>query len=75
MGTGAEKKPAYKTFGGVVYELNDSVAVSPRQVSMLLRDNGEAFREFKIARSENSIAAGLRFTGGILMCNNNLLPM
>ena len=36
---GQKKITAYKTFGGVVYELNDSVSISPKQVSMLLQNN------------------------------------
>jgi hypothetical protein len=30
-----KKISAYKTFAGVVYELNDSITISPRQVSIL----------------------------------------
>lgn len=34
---GQQKITAYKVFGGVVYELDDSVTISPRQVSMLVK--------------------------------------
>ncbi|MFM8912094.1 MAG: hypothetical protein ACKOE6_04105 [Flammeovirgaceae bacterium] len=67
MGVGAKKITAYKTFGGVVYELNDSVSISPKQVSMLLQNNPDAYNEFKLARSKNSIAAGLGFASGVLI--------
>ncbi|MFM7853971.1 MAG: hypothetical protein ACKO96_19125 [Flammeovirgaceae bacterium] len=62
-----KKINAYKTFAGVVYELNDSITISPRQVSMLLKSTPDAYQEFSIARSKNSIAAGLGFASGILI--------
>lgn len=63
---GQQKITAYKVFGGVVYELDDSVTISPRQVSMLVKKNTEAYREFKLARSKNTIAGVLGFTSGVL---------
>lgn len=64
----AQKKiTPYKTFGGIIYELNDSITISARQVSMLLQNNHEAYREFKIARTKNSIAAGLGFAGSVMV--------
>jgi hypothetical protein len=64
---GQKKINAYKTFGGVIYELNDSITISTRQVSMLLQNNREAYQEFKIARTKNTIAAGLGFAGGVMI--------
>lgn len=64
---GQKKITAYKTFGGVIYELNDSLTISPRQVSMLLQNNREAYQEFKLARTKNNIAAGLGFAGGVMI--------
>jgi hypothetical protein len=63
----AQKKlSVYKTFGGVVYEM-DSLTVSPKQVKMLLKQNPEAYAEFKVAKRKASISSILGFTGGLLI--------
>lgn len=62
-----KKLTMYKTFGGAVYELNDSIAISVKQVKLILKDVPEAYQEFKTARSKNSIAGGLGFAGGVLV--------
>lgn len=62
-----KKLTMYKTFSGAVYELNDSIAISVRQVKLILKDVPEAYQEFKAARAKNSIAGGLGFAGGILV--------
>jgi hypothetical protein len=63
----AQKKLAvYKTFGGVVYEM-DSLTISPKQVKMLLKQNPEAYQEFKVARRKATISSVLGFTGGLLI--------
>lgn len=52
----------YKTFGGVVYMLNDSVELSTRQTGSLLFSHEKAYAEFKKARQWSHISAA---TGGI----------
>jgi hypothetical protein len=63
---GQKKLSIYKSFGGVVYEL-DSTTISARQVNMLLKQNPEAYAEFKIARNKSKISSILGFTGGLLV--------
>jgi hypothetical protein len=65
--TFAQKKlSVYKTFGGVVYEM-DSLTISSKQVKMILKQNPEAYAEFKIARHKAAISSVLGFTGGLLI--------
>jgi hypothetical protein len=61
-----KKLTMYKTFGGVVYEM-DSLTLSPKQVMMVLKQNPEAFTEFKIAKRKATISSILGFTGGLLI--------
>jgi hypothetical protein len=57
----------YKTFGGAVYELNDSISISVKQVKLMLKEVPEAYQEFKTARTKNGMAGGLGFIGGVLV--------
>lgn len=56
----------YKNFGGVVYEM-DTLTLSTRQVKMVLKQNPEAFAEFKVARTKAAISNVMGFTGGLLV--------
>jgi hypothetical protein len=63
----AQKKLAvYKTFGGVVYEL-DSIAVSTKQVKMILQQNPHAYKEFRLAKTNSTVDTLLGFSGGLLV--------
>jgi len=63
----AQKKlTLYKTFGGVVYEM-DTLTLSSKQVMMVLKPNAEAVAEFKVARRKSLIGSILGFSGGILL--------
>ncbi len=61
-----KKISIYKTFGGVVYEI-DTLSISSRQVSMILRQNPEAYQEFKIAKTKSAISSVLGFSSGVLV--------
>jgi hypothetical protein len=64
---GQKKIAIYRTFGGgVVYEM-DSLALSPKQITMMLKQNPEAMAEFKVAKSNAAISSVLGFTGGVLI--------
>ena len=56
----------YKNFGGVVYEM-DTLTLSTRQVMMVLKQNPEAFAEFKVARTKAAIGSVMGFTSGLLV--------
>jgi hypothetical protein len=64
---GQKKLTLYKSFGGVVYVMDDTVAISSRQVSMLLKNKPEAFAEFKMAKRKLAICSTLGFAGGLLL--------
>jgi len=55
-----------KSFGGVRFE-RDTLILSARQVSDLLYDYPEAYDEFKVARTNNTVGTLLGFTGGVLV--------
>ncbi len=61
-----KKLTMYKNFGGVVYEM-DTLTLSTRQVKMVLKQNTEAFAEFKVARTKAAISNVMGFTGGLLL--------
>lgn len=61
-----KKISIYKTFGGVVYEM-DTLQLSSKQVGMLLMQNQEAYHEFKIARTKSTISSILGFSSGLLV--------
>ena len=56
----------YKTFGGVVFEM-DSTSVSSKQVSMILQQNQQAYQEFKVAKRKALIGNVIGFTSGLLV--------
>ena len=53
----------YKTFGGVIYELNDSIQLSTQQTASVLYQNKEAYRLFSQARKLNTVSAIMGFSG------------
>jgi hypothetical protein len=61
-----KKITMYKNFGGVVYEM-DTLTLSSKQVMMVLKQNPEAFAEFKVARRKSTISSVLGFTSGLLV--------
>jgi hypothetical protein len=61
-----KKLTMYKNFGGVVYEM-DTLTLSTKQVMMVLKQNPEAFAEFKVAKRKSTIGSILGFTGGLLI--------
>lgn len=61
-----KKLTLYKSFGGIVYEL-DTLTLSTKQVMMVLKENPEAFVEFKVARTKSTISSVLGFVGGLLV--------
>jgi hypothetical protein len=61
-----KKLAVYKTFGGVVYEL-DSTEVSTKQVKMILQQNPQAYKEFKLAKTNSTVSNLLGFSGGLLV--------
>jgi hypothetical protein len=61
-----KKLTMYKTFGGAVYEM-DTLTLSTKQVMMVLKQNPEAFAEFKVARRRATASSVLGFTGGLLV--------
>lgn len=63
----SQKLTMYKTFGGVVFQLNDSVQLSMKQTGMLLHQNQQAYTEFKKAKSRSTVSAILGFTGATMM--------
>jgi hypothetical protein len=63
----AQKLTLYKTFGGVVFMLDDSVELSTKQVGTLMYQNQQAYMEFKKARSRATISSALGFTGAAMI--------
>jgi hypothetical protein len=61
-----KKISIYKTFGGVIYEM-DTLSLSSKQVGMLLRQNPQAYEEFRISRSKSAISSVLGFSSGLLV--------
>jgi len=63
----AQKLTLYKTFGSVVFMLNDSVELSTKQVGTLMFQNQLAYGEFKKARSRATISSVMGFTGAAMV--------
>jgi hypothetical protein len=61
-----KKITMYKNFGGVVYEM-DTLTLSSKQVMMVLKQNPEAFAEFKVARTKATVSSVLGFASGLLV--------
>jgi len=63
----AQKLTMYKTFGGVVFELNDSVQLSTKQTATVLYQNQQAYEMFNQARVLNSLSGIMGFSGMALV--------
>lgn len=63
----AQKIFMYKTFGGVIYMLNDSVELSTRQMKSLLFTHQKAYAEFKKAKTWSTVSAVTGFTGAAMV--------
>jgi hypothetical protein len=63
----AQRLKLYKTFGGVVFELDDSVQLSQKQVMLLIYKNQLAYEEMKKARTRATLSSILGFSGGALV--------
>lgn len=63
----AQKIYMYKTFGGVVYMLNDTMEISPRQTASVLFRHEKAYSEFKKARAWSTISALTGFSGAAML--------
>jgi hypothetical protein len=65
--TSAQKIYMYKTFGGVIYMLNDSIEMSTKQTSVLLFPHEKAYGEFKKARTWSTVSAVSGFLGAAMV--------
>ncbi|MBI1767880.1 MAG: hypothetical protein HY015_09970 [Bacteroidetes bacterium] len=63
----AQKIFMYKTFGGVIYMLNDSVELSTRQTKSLLFSHQKAYAEFQKAKTWSTVSAITGFTGAAMV--------
>ena len=63
----AQKLTLYKTFGSVIFMLNDSVELSMKQAGTLIYRNQPAYEEFKKARSRATISSVMGFTGAAMV--------
>jgi len=63
----AQKITMYKTFGGVIYMLNDSVELSTHQTGSLLFSHEKAYNEFTKAKTWSHISAGTGVIGAGLI--------
>jgi hypothetical protein len=61
-----KKLSIYKSFGGVVFEM-DSTSISSKQVSIILQQNQKAYQEFKVAKRKALVGNIIGFTGGLLV--------
>lgn len=57
----------YKTFGGVVFEMNDSAQISMKQTMMLLYKNQAAHEQMMKARTQSTVSALMGFSGVALL--------
>lgn len=67
---GQEKLMMYPSFGGAHFEYEKDTAVyqvTPRQVSQILFDTPAAYKEFKKARTHNTLAGIMGFLGAGLV--------
>ncbi len=62
----AQEIKAYKTFGGVRFEM-DTVTLGLNQVLNIIKENPEAYAEMKRAKANYNAAGVLGFAGGILV--------
>lgn len=62
----AQEIKAYKTFGGVRFEM-DTVTLGLNQVLTIVKENPEAYAELKRAKTNYNAAGILGFSGAILI--------
>lgn len=62
----AQEIKAYKTFGGVRFEM-DTVTLGLNQVLPIVKENPEAYAELKRAKTNYNAAGVLGFSGAILI--------
>ncbi len=62
----AQELKMYKTFGGVVFQL-DSTTISMKQTMGVLQKNPQAYQEFRKAKANQSAASIMGFAGGLLI--------
>lgn len=62
----AQEIKAYKTFGGVRFEM-DTVTIGLNQVLTIVKENPEAYEELKRAKTNYNTAGVLGFSGAILI--------
>lgn len=65
--TAQKKITMYKTFGGVIYMLSDSLEISPKQTASILFTHPQAYPEFKKARGWSTASALTGFTGAAMV--------
>ncbi|GHN00572.1 hypothetical protein WSM22_20610 [Cytophagales bacterium WSM2-2] len=63
----SQKLKMYKTFGGVIFEINDSLQLSVKQTATLMFENKQAYNEFKKSRTTSTVSAIMGFTGAATM--------
>jgi hypothetical protein len=63
----AQKITLYKSFGVLVFMLNDSVELGNKQVSSLMFQNQQAYEEFRKARTRATISSVMGFTGAAMV--------
>ncbi|HCW09260.1 MAG TPA: hypothetical protein DGG95_18035 [Cytophagales bacterium] len=63
----AQKIFMYKTFGGVIYMLNDTSELSTKQTASLLFSHEQAYHKFKVARRWSTVSAVTGFTGAAMV--------
>ncbi len=63
----AQKLTVYKTFGNVIFVLNDTVQLSMKQAATLIYPNQQAYEEFNKARARASISSVMGFTGAAMV--------
>lgn len=62
----AQEIKAYKTFGGVRFEM-DTTELTIKQVTAILKENPTAHAEFKKAKAYSNAAALAGFSGAVLL--------
>ena len=67
LNASAQKIYMYKTFGGVVYMLNDSIELSTKQTASLLFSHEKAYGEFKKARTWSTVSSIAGFSGAAMV--------
>jgi hypothetical protein len=63
----AQRLTIYKTFGSVIFMLNDTTELSMKQAGTLIYQNQQAYEEFKKARTRATISSVMGFTGAAMI--------